>query len=1079
MALLLLLISSGVPGPAIAISPPGVSYRIDCRLDPARHRLTGWATLHYRSGADTSLPALYFHSYPNAFRDRHTVYAQEGERYAGDYGLRFSSLKDRGWMTLDSCTVDGEPAKVDVQETLARVDLPRPLASGDSTEVRLRFVVQIPTHFDRLGRSGSRYSMSQWYPKIVVYDSRGWRLDPFHYFSEFYGEFGTYDVSITLPDRYWVGSTGVLEEVRGGDNEIPLFASKTSKDSVTVSLRATTADSLSGRWPARRLEVTTDLVRPPKAPDPPSLVVPKGGTLSIRVPRGAPVHYSYVWEEREARDGDERKNEASRAEADEAGRGGPLHLLLASRDTTVIDTLRALAPVAAPTDTLPPSEKTLRYHAEHVHDFAWVAAPDYVRSDSTHAGIALRTLAFREDEKDWRVVNETVARAMELYARLAGPYVWPQFTYTEAFCGGGAMEYNMLVMAEPDFKTSLFRWMENTVAHELAHNWFYGMIGTDERAFPWMDEGFAQYSDHRYTDETFPKGMFVYQDRMPWLSGYTMRSRNERDYLDRAWARDERPLSTPANGHTGYTTYGTSAYSKPASMLHTLRGVLGDSVFTEFLREYYRRGVLRHPMPEDVRAAAEAVSGKDLSAFFHSWVETLERPSFALSNEGSKRTGDAYTTKLAVKREGDMVFPVAVQARFKDGSVEEQRVVPEDRSTIVEFTSRSPLAGATLDPRHEIIEMDRLDNEAGRFWTTPMRVRPVFGFPSSDAIGVDAGPTFWYGTAEGVRLGGWLDGRYLPSQDFPYGILGFEAGLNVGTNDGSIAYRVGSWQRWGAIGARSRLRWLIADDEGLFRSLVSAENLITGSGRRYPHRSWRVSVEYRDRDDLHPVDPRYWSEGRTVEPRLELGLDTRGPRRAEQYRIVYGHGFFPDLEWSDRFDRLFASVHQDLDLLPAGDLHLGWRIAAGSGWGNEFPDESQFDVAEDSRLEALRYFYANDLGPIRNTDHYYLPGGGGLRGYADRAILGDRLLAFNLDLEHDAYPVHAFGGVARVRNFVHENFIVPEPRETRTFSEAGLGISYGPVQLDFPFWLGTPDPGESPWKVRWRFTFLPLKLPRL
>ena len=1068
--------------PARAVSPPGVSYRIDCRLDPARHRLTGWATLRYRSGADSSLPALYFHSYPNAFRDNHTVYAQEGERYGGDYGLRFSSKEDRGWMALDSCTVDGVPAAVHVEETLSRVDLPRPLVPGDSTEIRLRFVVQIPTHFDRLGRSGNRYSISQWYPKIVVYDKRGWRLDPFHYFSEFYGEFGTYDVSITLPDRYWVASTGVLEDIRGGDNEIPFFASKTSKDSVTVSLRAATADTLAGRWPAKGLEVNTDLRHPPKGPDPPKLIVPDGGALALRVPRGAPVHYSYIWEERESRDGDDRGS--TRSEADDAGRGGPLHLLIALGDTTVTDTLRALAGVAAPTDTLPPSEKTLRFHAEHIHDFAWVASPDYVRSDSTHAGIALRTLAFREDEKDWRVVNETVARAMKLYAHLAGPYIWPQFTYTEAFCGGGAMEYNMLVMAEPDFKTPLFRWMENTVAHELAHNWFYGMIGSDEHAFPWLDEGFAQYFDQRYTDETFPKGIFVYEDRAPWLRGYSMRSRNERDYLEGAWSHDERPLSTPANGHTGYDTYGTSAYSKPASMLHTLRGVLGDSVFTEFLREYYRRGVLKHPMPEDVRAAAEAVSGQDLSGFFHSWVETLEQPSLALYKRGSKHSGDEYSTRLIVQRKGEMVVPVTVQARFKDGSVEEKRVTPEASSTAVEFTSRAPLARATLDPRHEVIEMDRLDNHVGGFSLGPMCVRPIFGFPSSDAMGVDAGPTLWYGTAEGVRVGGWLDGRYLPSTDFPYGIRGFEAGLNIGTGDGSVAYRVGSWSRWGAIGARSRLRWLVADDEGLFRTLVSAENLITGSGRRHPHKSWRVSVDYRSREafssgEPFPVDPHYWADGKTIEPRVELGLDTRGPRRAEHYRIAYGHGFDPDLERPRAFDRLFGSFRQDLDVLPHASLHLGWRVAGGGAWGDEVHREVQFDVAEENRIEALRYFYANDLGPIRNTDHYYLPGGGGLRGYADRAILGDRLLAFNLDVQHDAYPVYAFAGVARVRNYVPERFLDFEPRDYRTYSEAGLGFSYGPVQLDFPFWLGTPDPGESPWKVRWRFTFLPIKLPRL
>jgi hypothetical protein len=75
--------------------------------------------------------------------------------------------------------------------------------------------------------------------------------------------------------------------------------------------------------------------------------------------------------------------------------------------------------------------------------------------------------------------------------------------------------------------------------------------------------------------------------------------------------------------------------------------------------------------------------------------------------------------------------------------------------------------------------------------------------------------------------------------------------------------------------------------------------------------------------------------------------------------------------------------------------------------------------------------------------------------------------------------VRAFGGLARVRNYVPKMYLDFEPRQTRTYSEAGLGFTYGPVQLDFPFWLGTPDPGENPWKVRWLFTFLPLKLPRL
>ena len=80
--------------------------------------------------------------------------------------------------------------------------------------------------------------MGQWYPKVAVYDDLGWHPDPYHYFSEFYGDYGTFDVSITLADPFWVGATGVLKSASGGDNEIPLADDEASRDSVTVPLIA-------------------------------------------------------------------------------------------------------------------------------------------------------------------------------------------------------------------------------------------------------------------------------------------------------------------------------------------------------------------------------------------------------------------------------------------------------------------------------------------------------------------------------------------------------------------------------------------------------------------------------------------------------------------------------------------------------------------------------------------------------------------------------------------------------------------------------------------------------------------------
>jgi len=136
--------------------------------------------------------------------------------------MRLASAQERGWMTIDSVTADGEAASLFLDETVARVDLPRPLGPRGTVTLRLAFAVQVPQPITRLGHIGNNYSVSQWYPKVAVYDDLGWHPDPYHYFAEFYGDYGTFDVSITLPDLFWVGATGVLKSFAGGDNEIPL-----------------------------------------------------------------------------------------------------------------------------------------------------------------------------------------------------------------------------------------------------------------------------------------------------------------------------------------------------------------------------------------------------------------------------------------------------------------------------------------------------------------------------------------------------------------------------------------------------------------------------------------------------------------------------------------------------------------------------------------------------------------------------------------------------------------------------------------------------------------------------------------
>ena len=866
-------------------------------------------------------------------------------------------------MTIDSVTAEGRPANVHVDETVARIDLPRPLAPRDSVTLRLRFQVQVPRPFNRFGHSGDSYSVAQWYPKLAVYDDEGWHPDPYHYFSEFYGDFGTFDVAITLPDRFWVGATGVLHGVTGGDNEIPLADTEVGRDSVTVRVHLAAAGALRGRWPAKLLTLTSDLSGPEDGESIP-IEIRKDQEAKLRVPRGAPVHYSYSWTDTTLK---------PRSEADAFGRPGPLHFVRALRDTLVRDTLRALAASSVPTDSVIPSLKTVRFHAERVHDFAWVASPDYVRADTVWNRIAIRALCFRNDQDDWKDQRSYTVSAMKFLSREVGPYVWPSFTSAESYMGGGAMEYPMLIMNEPDMTSSWFQVLDLTIAHELGHNWFYGMLGSDERAYPWLDEGFTQYMEQRYSDWKYPNGVFKRRKLLPWTTPARDVHDDENRFLSLVHVREDQPISTPADGYLGYGPYAVGAYSKPSMMLHSLRAKLGEDRFNAFLHEYYRANLLKHPRPDDVLDAARRATGEDRSGWFGPWIE---------------ETG-----------------------------------IPEE--------SRAEFPGS---------------------WPSVVRVKPFFDFNTPEAMTFLYGPMIWHGRAEGVRLGLWTSGRYQPSRELPDGLFAAGGSAVVGTAHGDFSFDTWASRRVGALGARGRLGVETARDEGLFRVGASAGNFITAPGRRHPFRSWDLSLEYRDRYDLTPVDPRYWSPGDALHGKARFTLSTLGPRRAEHVEL--------DLRGGDRYERASFEARQRLDLFERARTHLSWRFFGGASFDRP-PRELLFDAAEGSRVDSLDRFYLNDRGPLVRWGHYWMQGSGGLRGYRGRAPLGKRIWAVNVDLDSPRLPVSLFADLGRVESSDQGELT------GRALADAGIGYGWGPIRLTAPLWVGRPDPGESPWHFRW------------
>ncbi len=197
---------------APADTPPDVaSYTITAAYDPATHILTGHQGAIYVNRTQAAISTLVFHLYLNAFRSAETLWMRES-----GLGLRgyVYDPDHPGWIRIEQMVLnDGTPLTVkalDDDETLVEATLPYPVAPGDSVTVQLDFTAQLPKVFARVGWAddGKFVFGGQWFPKFGVWENGAWNAYPFHANSEFYADFGRYQVALTLPQGWVVAATG-------------------------------------------------------------------------------------------------------------------------------------------------------------------------------------------------------------------------------------------------------------------------------------------------------------------------------------------------------------------------------------------------------------------------------------------------------------------------------------------------------------------------------------------------------------------------------------------------------------------------------------------------------------------------------------------------------------------------------------------------------------------------------------------------------------------------------------------------------------------------------------------------------
>lgn len=294
---------------------------------------------------------------------------------------------------------------------------------------------------------------------------------------------------------------------------------------------------------------------------------------------------------------------------------------------------------------------TWHFHAERVHDLAWTADPDYkVLSAQVPDGPLLRFFYQGSPAMDsvWLKLPAYMVQAVQLLSKNFGTYPWPVFTVAQG--GDQGMEYNMLTMVNGERRLG---GLIGTGLHELCHQWYYGVLASNESAYPWMDEGFSEYAGEEVLHVLLPaskKG----RDHQDALNAYKQ--------LAVAGPVHE-PMSTAADHFSTNYGYAASTYSKGEFFLDQLGAVIGDSTLHRGLLRYFRACAFKHPEPVDVQRAMEKESGLQLGWYFDEWIRSVRLLDLAVDTV----EGDAYGTTITLLNKGSMIMPADVALQTRDG----------------------------------------------------------------------------------------------------------------------------------------------------------------------------------------------------------------------------------------------------------------------------------------------------------------------------------------------------------------------------------------------------------------------------
>ncbi len=923
-----------------------VQYTIHVALDASRHELRGREDLVYTNGSPDTLREVWFHAYPNAYKDDRSVYARELGQH-GERDFMFSREDERGWIAFDAWRCDGTSVRWEYKpgdETEVRLTLPRPLEPGGRAHFEIEFRVRVPRIFSRLGHEGDHYEITQWYPKIVVYDGRGWHPDGYHRDGEFYGDYGEFDVWITLPEHFTVAATGSLV---GPPSEL-----------------------------ARLDKLASGVQDPP------------------------------------------------------AGRSGE-------------------AAGSAP------GTKTLHYRAERVHDFAWFADPRFELRRGQQGNARIEVYSLPEHRRDWQPAIALVQDALEWYGREYGVYPYPQMTLVDGL-GYGGMEYPTLAVVQhqgPDF-LRLFEWV---VCHETGHQWFYGLVGTDEMNEAWLDEGVVSYSElHRFEDRHGRSGNITrWPSGWNWLPKIDARWVELVQYHRLADIGREEPILQPS--YAFERGYFILAYAKAGGVLMTLHGALGDSLFDEVMRTYVREWSFKHPRTEDFIAVASRLCGCDLNDYFAGFMRDTDRCDYEIAGVRTTRSDSGGRVEVSLRNRGEIRVPhLPVRLVTRDGAVQDVRTSDAQESLV--FETRSEPLYVEIDPDHDFLEIDHWNDR----WPRAKRLVAVSP-PSFFDIDHTVWPRVWFNEVDHARIGLSLHRGNLQVRKPLWGVR-----LDY-------APRTGNWY-WGAS-VETRLPWNRGDSrldlaaidlEGYDQQRIGLDLVLQRDREARPRMAAATTVFRNEVHDLRYFRDGDWQSGRS------LGLQVTWWREVRRARWRDGEEVRLRQAWGGSGgDRPFTKAEATLGggYYLTKHLEIGTRGHAGTIWGQPLLQD-RITLAGDLDPDRRDVWVPLRRGELVPLERWYVEGGPGMPGAAgvfhDGAHAADRT---GLGLRAQVAYVRGFLSAAL---FGDAGNVWPRWGSVAwndLRSDAGVDLRAGPLRLILPLYVDDPAAGATRWDWRWLVGF--------